>query len=123
MEADVPPYQTKENYAKNNWPLLKIYIFTLNQPNECIRLQHISYKHTLQARLKPKCSVLIHNINYSSLHWSFDCFLSRFCSTGVYSKYIINVYNMDFFTSTYGELTVNFSFVTLLLHTPKHYYV
>ena len=24
--------------------------------------------------------------NFSSLHWSFDCFLCRFCTTGVYSK-------------------------------------
>ena len=46
---------------------------------------------------------------FNSFHWLFDCFLCCFCSTGVCSEYTINVYHMDFCTSTYGEITGNFS--------------
>ena len=56
-----------------------------------------------------KCG--LHGKFFSSLQWVFSCISCRFCSTGVYSNYTIDVYNyMDFCSSAYSENTGNFVF-------------
>ena len=74
-----------------------------------IRISLVRFRNWKRKEIKLKtvicCCKPIVLSSFSSLHWSFDCFLCRFSSNGVYSESTINVYDMDFCTTTYGENT------------------
>ena len=80
-----------------------MFVFNSNSPwhratknathSKIVSMKYLEYFEKALVLINDKC---MHDFYYSSLHWSFDCLLCRFCSTRAYSEYYIDFCTRDF---------------------------